>query len=470
MKASYRNTFGFIALLAVAACGGGGGGGGGVAGSGIGGTGVATGTVTAIGSVVVNGIRFDCKNATVTSDDSPPVSQGDDRCVVANQQGLLKPGMVVKVEGSIDASGTTGTATKVTFRDNLEGPVASIDPVAHTLVVLGKTIIVDDATIIEVNDVKSTFSAITVNMVVQVSGLPDGQGQIIATHIENKPGVNPTTGEFELKGIITSVSATGATIGSLTLLTATPPAVGACVEVKGTLAGNTLTVTSIKPDDDCNGASFSGNFSQGEVEGIVNGFVDVSNFKVGNQSVNATNATFLGGVADDLADGVKVEVEGNVSNGVLVAKKVALKTSIKIEAAADANGSDSSVSVLGITVNKTAATELKDITALSQIKAGDKLRIRGSKSGSGVSASRIEKRNGGNNDTIIQGPLEAKLPSIKILGITVLTDNTTQFKEGQTSFLDDSKTPLNTTVVKAKGSENPDNTLDARGGEIEIEN
>ena len=81
------------ATLAIAACGGGGSSGGiggtGGGGGGIGGTGVAYGTITAFGSVWVNGVRFDTSAATFKLDDSN-VRQDD-----------LRVGMVVRVDGSI---------------------------------------------------------------------------------------------------------------------------------------------------------------------------------------------------------------------------------------------------------------------------------------------------------------------------------------------------------------------------------
>jgi len=84
------------ATLALAACGGGGSSGGiggtGGGGGGIGGTGVAYGTITAFGSVWVNGVEYGTGSTTFKTDDHPNggATQGD-----------LRIGMVVRVDGSV---------------------------------------------------------------------------------------------------------------------------------------------------------------------------------------------------------------------------------------------------------------------------------------------------------------------------------------------------------------------------------
>ena len=134
--------------LALAACGGGGGGGGGTTSTGA--TAAAVGTVEAIGSVKVNGITFDCINATVTFDDGV-VDTGDDRCVQANRAGELEDDMRVIVRGRISDDGITGSADSVVVRTRYTGPVASIDKVTPSFKILGQTVLVDDATVFKIN-------------------------------------------------------------------------------------------------------------------------------------------------------------------------------------------------------------------------------------------------------------------------------------------------------------------------------
>src|SRR5262245_66428647 len=80
---------GMVVAALIGACGGGGGGG-------IGGTGasspdVSVGTITAFGSVWVNGVEFS-SNGTVIKRDDNSVTQGE-----------LRVGMVARVDGSISA-------------------------------------------------------------------------------------------------------------------------------------------------------------------------------------------------------------------------------------------------------------------------------------------------------------------------------------------------------------------------------
>ena len=135
-----RIVLGALAALLVAGCGGGGGGGDGAGGnndtSGIdrGGIYLAQGPINGFGSVIVNGIRYSTGGAVITIDGRP------------GSESELKVGQVVRIEATLDASGTTGTAKTITFDDDVEGPVQSIDRAASRLVVLGQTIQVSAAT------------------------------------------------------------------------------------------------------------------------------------------------------------------------------------------------------------------------------------------------------------------------------------------------------------------------------------
>ena len=117
------------ATFVLASCGGGGSGNG-VAG--IDRTGVPViasyGTVSAFGSVVVNGVHYDTNQATFTIDDNPGVSTD------------LAIGHVVLVRGTLNANRATGVAASVSFENNVAGPVTSIDLVANTAVVLGQLV------------------------------------------------------------------------------------------------------------------------------------------------------------------------------------------------------------------------------------------------------------------------------------------------------------------------------------------
>jgi hypothetical protein len=127
------------------------------AGGGIGGTGTigaSSGAIEGFGSVFVNGVEWETNGTEFEIEGVGGFSEND-----------LHEGMRVKVEGTFDDNGTTGTATKIRFDDNLEGPISSVTTSSSgsvkTLVVMGQTAIVEaGVTIFDNNDPAFTFAAL----------------------------------------------------------------------------------------------------------------------------------------------------------------------------------------------------------------------------------------------------------------------------------------------------------------------
>src|SRR6267378_4865556 len=156
MKTSLYGLLLFGTLLALASCGGGT--------SGTGGSGVtSTGTITAFGSVFVNGVEFSTSGATIVLDDNP-AAESD-----------LRVGMVVTVSGS--RSGSSGSATRIDVDDAVKGFVeAKLD--ANHWTVMGQTVLVDDQTKFE------NLIVPTAGDFAEVHGLVRGDGIIAASFIE----------------------------------------------------------------------------------------------------------------------------------------------------------------------------------------------------------------------------------------------------------------------------------------------
>ncbi len=95
---------------------------------------IAQGPITGFGSVIVNGVRYATSGASIIVDGAS-ATEAD-----------LAIGQVVRVEGSVDANGTTGTATTIIFDDDVEGPVQSIDLATGRIVVLGQPVQTSAAT------------------------------------------------------------------------------------------------------------------------------------------------------------------------------------------------------------------------------------------------------------------------------------------------------------------------------------
>ena len=458
----------FSLSLLLAACGGGGGGGGG---STTGTPAAAIGTVEKIGSVKVNGVTFDCLNATVTYDDGV-VNAGNDRCIAAGRD-ELDDNMHVVVTGKINDDGVTGSASSVIVKHRFKGPVANIDLTAQTFTILGQTIQVDDSTVFKIGIAeKVTGAAGLANLIdgttVRINGIPGDGGFFLATYVKTK---SIATDGNEVKGIVTAVTPPNAQIGSLTLILSgqTLPNVGDCVEAEGTLSGNTLTLkpgaAGLKIDDDCNGDSLPNGIAKAEVEGTISGFTAGDpNFKVGGQSVTISDSTTFrpaGASVADLVDGLKVEAEGSVVGGVLLASKVKIKKNgVRIEALADSAVTGNSFTILGITV-------LTNGLPVGSIAPGNGLRVEGFKSGpTQITATRIVSRSIDANDVTVRGPLDVNPvdPGFFILGVPVTVGAGTQFEDTTRANFFANATA--NTIVKAKGTETS-NALAAR--EVELE-
>jgi hypothetical protein len=429
-----------VALLTVlAACGGGGGDGTTIAPQppptgGIDGGGFARGAISGFGSVIVNGVRFATTSAAITVDGQTGATESQ-----------LKVGQIVEVRGSFDSSGTTGTATAIIFDDSLEGPVSSIDLAAGTLVVLGQTVRVVGATVFDDRFSPASLSGVSVGQVVEVSGFPNATGEIVASRIEPKAA----GGTFELTGVVSQLDTTARrfNIGATTISYAnvTPRdgtlANGGCAEAKGTqFANGALTATSVEVKSCTVGGA---NNQRGEIEGVITRFVSASDFDIGSQRVSTTaSTTYENGVAADLRAGLKVEAEGRFdANGTLVATKVQIKpdTALRLLGTVDAlDAAANTLRMFGLTVTVNAGTSFEDKSRadlrqfrFADLRAGDYLEVRGyaGTSANSIVAARLEREDLESRREL-QGVAAspATAPNLTILGITITTSGSTQFR------------------------------------------
>ena len=186
------------AALLLAACGGssttpagGGVGGGGGGGGALSAT--SKGVVTAIGSVTVNGIRFDTSTAQIRIDDNPGRPESE-----------LKVGMVVKVKGSKDDVAGTGKATEVEAHHVVRGKVD--DKVGGVLKVGGHEVEIEHGT--EFENHASGMDSISVGERVRVHGHPTATGRFRATRVEKEAG---SSEEFEVKGFVSDLAVAAGT-------------------------------------------------------------------------------------------------------------------------------------------------------------------------------------------------------------------------------------------------------------------
>ena len=98
---------------------------------------ITVGTITRIGSVVSNGVEFNTGSASVTLDDEP------------GNPDALRVGQVVAINGSINLRNGTASARTINFLGEVEGPIASINALENSLMVLGRTIVFDELSVFE---------------------------------------------------------------------------------------------------------------------------------------------------------------------------------------------------------------------------------------------------------------------------------------------------------------------------------
>ena len=416
-----RRALAATALLVMAACGGGGGADGGIGGTGgggdggIGGTGVSYGTITAFGSVWVNGVEFSSGSATIKIDDSP------------STESALRVGMVVRVDGSIPNK----TASSIAVDDAIKGRVEQVLD-ANRMLVMGQLMQIDNQTRFD-NGVVPVAGDL-----VDVHGLVAGDGVIAASFIEKK--ASPANPPFAVKGTVKNHDTVAQTfqIGTLALryvgaVTNDMPAGswnGRQVDVKGTACAGapvcgTLTASKVEPA----GAAVA-TAAQAEIEGIVSA-LSGTGFSIGNQAVVTTATTrYEGGVAGDIALGTKLEVEGSIAGGVLTAVKVSFRDAIRLEA--DVATVDTAAGTLtlaglpGVTVSVNSLTEFKGgVTSLAGLQAPNHLRIRGRLgAGGSVIATELERRStSADTRVVLQAPASAVAPtnSVTLLGVVVHT-------------------------------------------------
>lgn len=433
--------FALAALAAglAAGCGGGGGGGGNSSGSGIdrGGITIAQGPISGFGSVIVNGVHYSTNGATITVDDQP------------GTESELRVGYVVRVEGTRDASGTTGTAKTISFNDDVEGPVQSIDAAASRLVVLGQVVQVGPATSFDDSIVPRNLDGLLVGDRVEVSGLVGSDGVIAATRIERKG----PAGAVEVRGVASGVdnSAHRLQINGLAVDYASAqlsgfasgqPANGDLIEASGTTNGSgTLVATRLEKRS----ASLPGTpDDKAELDGLVTRFVSATDFDVAGQRVTTTVATvYQDGTVADIALNANIEVSGGFdASGRVVAQKIEfrLPSDLELVGSVDSvNVATNMLTVLGQSIRTTAETRFEDHSAadkkqfsLADVSVGDMVEVRGYRSGGMIVATLLERDDaaGGNAEVELKGPASAvSAPNLTVAGVLVATDAQTEFRD-----------------------------------------
>ena len=407
-----------LASLILFACSGGEGGTGATANS----SDVSVGQITGFGSIFVNGVEFETTSSVISKEGVliPGGSQND-----------LKLGMVVTVKGTINPDGLTGTADSVSVKEVIKG-VVQTNNMVDTLTVMGQTIEVSAATLfsdINIADITGIFPG----DVVEVSGFVKANGIISAARIE----LSDST-ESKLFGTVMNLDTNlkifyvGTLIVNYLNADISDVANGALVngqfvEIKGNFDSmvNVLDAVQIEQEQ------FNDNeVDEIEVEGFVTSVTSATNFSVNNMPVQVDSSTvYEGGVAADIVEGVFIEVEGMLVNGVLIADEVEFGDAVRVEAEIESISINANtltlVGINGLVIKTNTFTEFSDsITGLGDLMPGNVVKVRGYPLNNNTTVIARQVELSDSTDIAFQGPVTDKtdMPnSFDLLGVKIST-------------------------------------------------
>ena len=308
-----------LALLGSTLLPGCGGGGDGFAGLSSGGTGSFTnGVVVGLGSIIVNGIRYDDAGATVTSQGGP------------SSQAALKLGMVVAIQGSaVTPPATAGalataTATQITIASEWKGRVDAVTG-ADSFTVLGQTVRVLGNTVYS-----SGTLADLAGRYVEIYGFLDlvsASLQASRVEVSSTPPTN-----FRLSGRVAHLSASTFKLGSALIDFADASEKPVMqndmlvrVELQTRPVAGAWAATRIVAVD---ASAHLENDAEVEIEGSITAYTSNARFHVNGIAIDASRITLPAG----LALGVRVEVHGSVVRGEVQAARVEIEDSDTLEA------------------------------------------------------------------------------------------------------------------------------------------
>lgn len=422
-----------LATLALAACGGGGGGSSTTPVTTAKAT-TANGTMTktAATSITVNGTSFDVSAASVRIDDR------------AGSAAELRSGMRVRIRASDDGAGHV-QAREVEAENEVRGAITTVSAAtAPQFFNIGAVKVIVDGSTIYDNLSPAGFAALQAGVFVEVNGMRDATGAVLATRVEGKGARNGGAAEVdELHGVIGTLGAGQFTLGSVTVTytagtTFTPAAScsasslaqGQRVEAHGAFTSpGTFAATRIDCEDKEDASRLPGAGERAGVEGLI-GTLDVANKTL---TVNGTTVTwsssteFKRGTEADLALNVKIEVHGTFDGTRLVATEIEFERVRIIFTGVPSAVATGGVTIFGKAVQVNDATEVRSQTAgggnsssLADIVAGtDRIEVRAVLDNGTLIAERVTEvgSSGGGGKDIIQAPVVTKNEASLTLGL-----------------------------------------------------
>lgn len=276
-----------------------------------------SGAISGLGSIIVNGVRFDDSAARVENDDDGSVHAARD----------LKLGMMVEIQaGRIDDNTGRARALLIRFGSELVGAVTAVDTAASTLRMLDQTIEIKPNTVFEAG--LAGLGAIAVGQVLEIHALFDSaNGRYVATRVEREDSVTA----YRLRGRIAALDINAKTfrIGAAVINYAGVPdanlppglANGQRVRVRLQTAqvNGQWVALSVRT-----GMRVVDAIADARLRGLVTAYTSAQRFEVQGIPIDATNATFEPS-ASAVRLGALVEVRGRAAEGTIVASRVRVR-------------------------------------------------------------------------------------------------------------------------------------------------
>ncbi len=437
MQARHRNRLAVAALALLAGCGGDGG-------DGTTSTATVIGPITAFGSVVVNGIRFDDSGADVTIEDT------------MGSRSALRLGMVVQVQGQVHPDGT-GVANQIRYNDCVQGPITAMNRVQNTVTVMGETVQLDGDTVFDGVALRD-MNAFAIGDLVEVSCMPvREQNRMRASRMERKGNFVDGTTPIELTGTVANLDpARGTCTVGTTLVNFAGVAAadrpqglanGMSVEASGSRFQNGVLLADRLRDRDRDRIHVpDGDLF--EVQGYVASFVSIADFTVDGYPVDASDALIRNGTVADLADGVKVEVEGTMRNGVLIASLMVIKlqTNVQVEAGMQAKDA-ATLTLLGrpiwidadtVLVDRLASGTQPQLITVDSLKVGDRLEVKATRDSGGALVANSVLRTEADPLVVVKAAADAKTPvtGLTLSGFAVATGADSRYRDPSGALID----------------------------------
>ena len=376
------------------------------------------GTISGLGSIVVNGVRFETVGANVVD--------GDDLYGSTSYNKPLAIGMTVALSGSADDVGGTGQASTIRILGGVRGYLSATPAANATLlnIASAQSVVVDSNTVYggtrSNGAVVSTIAGLLANDAVEIYGVTQTNGNFLATRVTALPSM-PSLYQMALRGSILALNTSAnqytvqtSSTDQVTVICASPGcslspsgvslSVGAPVRVlaasASSLSGGVLSASVVQAVNPRLLTSFSGfTANYAKIKGLTQ--------QVGSSwyvsGVEVTGANFT-------TPGVYVEVKGSWSGQTLVASQWHAENDRTVAAGSSqvsysnelygpvAGLSGSTFNVQGVTVNSTNAYWANG--SLSSLQNGAYVEVKGAMSNGQLLASKIEIKTStsGSND------------------------------------------------------------------------